>query len=109
MLIAYVINKIKKILFDNTKDDNSNLFCIIPFVFQILSLLFYLEILEYNFCGLNKNTKKNIRLREKEEMVFRETKFNEIELAEDLVIKEDQFNEKLKIFSKDEERNSNES
>ena len=29
-------------------------------IFQILSLLFYLEILEYNFCSLNKNTKKSI-------------------------------------------------
>ena len=26
--------------------------------------LFYLEILEYNFCSLNKNTNKNIRERE---------------------------------------------
>ena len=29
-------------------------------IFQIFSLLFYLEILEFNFCSLNKNTKKNI-------------------------------------------------
>jgi hypothetical protein len=29
-------------------------------IFQILSLLFYLEIFEYNFCELNKNTKKSI-------------------------------------------------
>ena len=31
---------------------------------QILFILFYLEILEYNFCSLNKNTKKNISERE---------------------------------------------
>ena len=109
MLIAYVINKIKKILFDNTKGDNYNLFCIIPFIFQILSLLFYLEILEYNFCNLNENTKKNIRLREKEEMVSRESKANEIELADGLILKEDGFNSESKSFSKDEERKSNES
>ena len=29
-------------------------------IFQIISLLFYLEIFEYNFCSLNKNTKRNI-------------------------------------------------
>ena len=29
---------------------------------------FYIEIFEFNFCGLNKNTKKNILLREKEEI-----------------------------------------
>ena len=33
------------------------------FVLIILSLSFYLEILEYNFCGLNQNTKKNIQER----------------------------------------------
>ena len=33
-------------------------------LFQILFILFYLEILEYNFCSLNKNTNKNIRERE---------------------------------------------
>ena len=38
-------------------------------IFQILNLLFYLEILEYNFCDLNKNTKKNIEEREKNEII----------------------------------------
>ena len=32
---------------------------------QIIILLFYLEILEFNFCSLNKNTRKNIMIREK--------------------------------------------
>ena len=32
-------------------------------ILQILSLLFYLEIFEFNFCSLNKNTKKNITKR----------------------------------------------
>ena len=39
-------------------------FALIPFFFQVAILLFYLEILEFNFCGLNKNTKKNIQRRE---------------------------------------------
>ena len=32
---------------------------------QIITLLFYLEIFECNFCSLNKNTKKNIEERER--------------------------------------------
>ena len=36
-------------------------------IFQIITLLFYLEILEYNFCLLNLNTKKNIINRESNE------------------------------------------
>ena len=38
-------------------------YSIIPFALQVLSLLFYFEILEFNFCKLNKNTAKNIRKR----------------------------------------------
>jgi len=38
-------------------------YSVIPFAFQILALLFYFEILELNFCGLNKNTAKNIEAR----------------------------------------------
>ena len=37
---------------------------LVIFIFQIISLLFYLEIFELNFCSLNKNTKKNILERE---------------------------------------------
>ena len=36
---------------------------IIIFIVKIFSLLFYIEILECNFCGLNRNTKRNIQLR----------------------------------------------
>jgi hypothetical protein len=38
---------------------------IIPALLQLIILLFYLEIFEYNFCNLNKNTKRNIQAREK--------------------------------------------
>ena len=34
-------------------------------VLQIITLLFYLEIFELNFCSLNKNTKRNIEERER--------------------------------------------
>ena len=42
-------------------------YTLIPFVVQILSLLFYFEILEFNFCKLNENTFKNIKKRIKKE------------------------------------------
>ena len=44
---------------------------IIPFVFQFFSLMVYLEIIELNFCGLNKNTKRNIEQRGKEDLLLR--------------------------------------
>ena len=37
---------------------------IILSVLQVITLLFYLEIFEFNFCSLNKNPKKNIEERE---------------------------------------------
>ena len=45
-------------------ESSGRLLVLIVSVFQFLSLLFYLEILEFNFCSLNENTKKNIKERE---------------------------------------------
>ena len=39
----------------------------IPFILQMLCLLFYFEILELNFCKLNNDTVKNIQKRERNE------------------------------------------
>ena len=38
-------------------------------ILQILFCLFYLVILEYNFCSLNKNTKKSIAEREHKQSI----------------------------------------
>ena len=66
----------------------TNLFFLIPAFFLIISILFYLEILEFNFCNLNKNTKRNIMLREEEEMLLRNnTNVSEIEIDKDLIVK----------------------
>ena len=43
-------------------------YTLIPFVFQIIALIFYLEILELNFWKLNYNTIKNIQAREGKEI-----------------------------------------
>ena len=43
------------------KSDNSNKWIsLFLFFLMIISSMFYLEILECNFCGLNENTKNNI-------------------------------------------------
>ena len=65
----------------------NNLFFLIPAFFLVLSLLFYLEILEFNFCNLNKNTKRNIMLREDDEMLTKNTRMSEIEVDNDLIVK----------------------
>ena len=41
--------------------------CIIFFVLQFITLMLHLEIFVFNFCGLNKNTRRNIQEREAHE------------------------------------------
>ena len=48
-------------------ENTDKYYTLIPRAFQILSLLFYFEILELNFCKLNKNTVKNILARERDD------------------------------------------
>ena len=50
-------------------------------------LLFYYEILEWNFLGLNINTAKNIQFRERSESQQRESVLSEIELGDQYYIK----------------------
>ena len=105
IFISYGINKIKKIVYKNT-EDYYHLFCLIPFFFQILSLLFYLEILEYNFCNLNKDTKRNIELRENDDMKKKLTNESFIEINDDLIIENDEFNQELTMISTGKEKSS---
>ena len=65
LLVCYEISNIFEILY-KAKNLHEYL-SIIPFIIQIIILLFYLEIFEFNFCELNRNTKRNIQLREREE------------------------------------------
>ena len=51
-------------------------FCIIPFAFQFFSLMVNLEIIELNFCGLNKNTRRNIQARGEEDMLLKKISRN---------------------------------
>jgi len=84
-------------------------FFLIPTFFQILSLLFYLEILEFNFCNLNRNTKRNIMLREEEEMLLRSnTNESEIEIDNDLIIKNPQEKKELELYDITDDSGENE-
>ena len=87
IIVIYYYNKIIYILF------------LIPAFFQIIILLFYLEILEFNFCNLNRNTKRNIMLREEEEMLLRNnTNVSEIEIDKDLIVKNPQDKKDLELY-----------
>ena len=61
VLISFQFSKIADVLIN--ENGNNKYYCIIFFVFQLFFLMIYLEIIELNFCDLNKNTKKNIELR----------------------------------------------
>ena len=69
------------------QDRENKYYTIIPFAFQILALMFYFEIIEYNFCNLNHNTAKNIKQREgsiteENDINQRNSKASNIELGE---------------------------
>ena len=66
--IGYVLSRIPSNLIGN-KGVNIWLILIVS-TLEILALLFYLEILEYNFCNLNRDTRKNIKEREINEIEY---------------------------------------
>ena len=71
ILIVYQFTSIAKYIISYSKNGQYRLILIsIPcYIIQILSLLIYLEVLEFNFCGLNKNTKRNIDLRAQKDLL----------------------------------------
>ena len=66
ILICYSLAKMANILIKH--ESKKEYYCIILFIVQFLLLMIYLEVIELHFCGLDKNTRKNIILREREEM-----------------------------------------
>ena len=60
--VIYLVGKVPSIIM--SIEGKNRWIILMLSLFQILFSLFYLEILEYNFCSLNKNTKKNISERE---------------------------------------------
>ena len=99
-LLVYILGFINIIAF-NYDEYKNYLFFLIPTVFQIISLLFFLEILEFNFCNFNKNTKRNIMLREKSEMKSEFSSMSEIEIDNDLIIKAPQDIDTVELYDFD--------
>jgi hypothetical protein len=68
VLINFHISQFILILIDKSQSTNKY-YCIILFVLQFFFLLVYLEIIELNFCGLNKNVKKSVDKRGVDELL----------------------------------------
>ena len=60
VLISVSLSKFVNFLIDYQSD---RYYFIIFFILQFFCLLLYLEIIELNFCKLNKNTRRNIQIR----------------------------------------------
>jgi len=65
VLISYEFSKFFQVL----KDNPEKAYVIVFFILQFFCLLIVLEIIELNFCGLNKNTKRNISQRGMSELL----------------------------------------
>ena len=63
ILISFSISRIINIVIETKRYE-----CLALFPFQFIFLMFYLEIFELTFCGLNKNTKSRIQIRVDKEM-----------------------------------------
>ena len=87
------------------QDRENKYYTIIPFAFQIFILLFYFEMLEFNFCNLNINTAKNIEKRlgninVENDINFRHSNASDIELGNNYYLKDTDNN--LYIDDKDD-------
>ena len=83
ILISFTISRIIDIIIESKKYE-----CLALFFLQFITLMFYLEIFEFNFCGLNKNTRRNIQEREKDEMLSQEriSRTSEIDASPDYIV-----------------------
>ena len=65
-------------------------YCIVFYILQFFALMIHLEIIELNFCGLNKNTKRNVELRGildiSKERKDSSVEFNNIDINKDYYI-----------------------
>ena len=63
ILIITLLESIFRTIKVCIKREQFNALFILLHIIQIFAMLIYLEIFELNFCGLNKNTRRNIYLR----------------------------------------------
>ena len=99
MYISYQIGRIPSMII--SIEGNNRWIVLVLSLFQIFFFLFYLEILEYNFCNLNKNTKKNIEEREIRQSIVENNDDEDCEVE----IKGYNISESLKMQNKLEDLN----
>ena len=87
-LINYQISKYVLILIDENHKVEKY-YCIIIFVLQFFCLLVYLEIIELNFCGLNKNIKANINKRGVDELLGKDGRDSTLGITGNIDINEE--------------------
>ena len=83
VLISFTISRIFMIVLESKQYE-----CLALFPIQFITLMFYLELIELNFFGLNKNTKRNIHERERREMFLDQIYANKIKEM-DALLQED--------------------
>ena len=108
MIISYAISKMANILANS--QSNKKWHSLILFAILFIILLFFLEIFEFNFCNLNKNTKRNIEERSLASMDMRESisSVNELEIDGYSFHQENQANNnEMQILNDDNENEAN--
>ena len=87
ILIIMQLSYITQNIIDNSAD---KLYSIIFYIIEFIALMIHLEILELNFCGLNKNTRRNIDLRSKSDLsiedIYSNADFNKVDINKDYTI-----------------------
>ena len=82
MIISDEIGVFTSIIFYQERPNK--IYTLITFIFQIFALMLYFEIIELNFCKLNYNTAKNIKLREGND--GKQRQLSEIELGGEYIL-----------------------
>ena len=70
ILIYYIIAEFLlniESIFEKGNFNSIDFILIIAYIFIIINFLIFIEIIELNFCGLNKYTRRNITIRQKKE------------------------------------------
>jgi hypothetical protein len=95
VLISYEFSKFYQVL----KDHPEKAYVVVFFILQFFCLMIVLEIIELNFCALNKNTKRNISQRGMSELLEENGRdstvsLNQIDINKDYYITNSEENKK---------------
>ena len=114
VLISYEFSNFFQVL----KDNPEKAYVVVFFILQFFCLMIVLEIIELNFCGLNKNTKRNISQRGMSELLEENgaddssVGLNQLDINKDYYIinpAENQKNENIELNQQSSSENNSES